>query len=61
MPEMGWRAAIPHAADVFTMGHYNKEVTSRLLYMISGESKLLQFSKLGVDGRAFKPAVRQFE
>lgn len=52
---------MPHAADAFTVRHCNKEVTRRLLYMISGESKLLQFSKLSVDGRAFKPAVRQFE
>lgn len=52
---------MPLAADAFTVGHSNKEVTSKLLYMISGESKLLQFSKLGVDGRAFKPAVRQLE
>lgn len=61
MPEMGRREAVPHAADAFTAGQCNKEVTSKLLYMISAERKLLQFSKLSVDGRAFKPAVRQFE
>lgn len=52
MPEMGCRAAIPHAANTFPVGHCNKEVASRLLYMISGEGKLLQFAKLRVDGRA---------
>lgn len=43
MPEMGRRAAIHHAAGMFTVGHCNKEVTSRLLYMISVESNYSSF------------------
>lgn len=43
MPEMGRRATIPHAADMFTVGHCNKEVTSRLLYTISVESNYYNF------------------
>lgn len=40
---MGRRAAIPHAADVFTVGHGNKEVTSRILYTISVEINYYNF------------------
>lgn len=43
LPEMGRRAAIPHAADVFTVGHGNKEVTSRILYTISVEINYYNF------------------
>jgi len=43
MPEIGSRAARPHAADMFTVGHCNKEVTSRLLCTISVESNYYNF------------------